>query len=155
MEYIDTRLMDICGQSVVNDAERRPSVREKMARFMMGRCGVDQLSRALTILSLVFFLLSFTGIAVFYWLAIVVLVIGYARIMSRNIPKRYQENMKYLQATEKLRTGYRRTKTRLSQRKVYRFYHCPSCRQTVRVPKGKGRIAITCPKCRTEFIKKS
>ncbi|MCD7981014.1 MAG: zinc-ribbon domain-containing protein [Clostridiales bacterium] len=39
------------------------------------------------------------------------------------------------------------------QRKIYKFYMCPHCSQKVRVPKGKGRIEITCPKCRTTFIK--
>ena len=46
-------------------------------------------------------------------------------------------------------------KARQEQKKIYRFYKCPQCRQRVRVPKGKGRICITCPKCRAEFIKKS
>ena len=46
-------------------------------------------------------------------------------------------------------------KKRWAQRSTYRFYKCPQCKQTVRVPKGRGKICITCPKCKTEFIKKS
>ncbi len=46
-------------------------------------------------------------------------------------------------------------KKRWAQRSTYRFFKCPQCKQTVRVPKGRGKICITCPKCKTEFIKKS
>lgn len=131
-------------------------MREKFARFMTGRYGVDQLSKTLLFVSLAALLISsFSGIQVLYWIAIVLLVICYIRIFSRNITKRYAENMKYLEMTGKVKSYFKGIKTRFQQRKIYRFYKCPQCKQNIRVPKGKGKICITCPKCRTEFIKKS
>ncbi|MCR4675383.1 MAG: hypothetical protein K5675_10245 [Lachnospiraceae bacterium] len=41
------------------------------------------------------------------------------------------------------------------QKKIYKFYTCSSCGQKVRVPKGKGKIEITCPKCKNTFIKRT
>ena len=65
------------------------------------------------------------------------------RTFSRNTYKRYQENRRYLRFMDQLRD------------KEHRYYTCPRCRQTVRVPKGKGKISITCPKCSERFIKKT
>jgi predicted RNA-binding Zn-ribbon protein involved in translation (DUF1610 family) len=41
------------------------------------------------------------------------------------------------------------------EKKRYKFFKCPACRQKIRVPKGKGRIEITCPRCGNRFIKKT
>jgi ribosomal protein L37AE/L43A len=65
------------------------------------------------------------------------------RMMSRNVYKRYQENRKFLQFFDRIKD------------RQHRYYDCPKCRQTVRVPRGKGKISITCPKCREKFIKKT
>ena len=65
------------------------------------------------------------------------------RTLSRNIYKRYQENRKYLLFLQKLKD------------REHRYFDCPKCRQQVRVPRGKGKISITCPKCREKFIKKT
>ena len=77
------------------------------------------------------------------------------RVFSRNISKRYAENQKYLAKTYKLRTYIQQQKNSLAQRKVYHIYKCPGCKQKIRIPKGKGKIEIRCPKCGTTFIKKS
>jgi ribosomal protein L37AE/L43A len=65
------------------------------------------------------------------------------RSFSRNVYKRYQENHRFLLFFD-----------RLKDRK-HKIFQCPRCRQMVRVPRGKGKIAITCPKCRERFIKKT
>ena len=75
------------------------------------------------------------------------------RIFSRNIQARYRENEKYLQIKGKATNFFAVKKSHFAQRKNYRFYRCPKCGQQVRVPKGKGHIRITCPKCRAEFDK--
>ena len=38
-------------------------------------------------------------------------------------------------------------------RRLYHYYRCPQCRQKLRVPRGRGRIQISCPRCGTQFIK--
>ncbi len=131
-------------------------MKEKFRRFMTGRYGVDQLSRLYLVLTLVLLVLSmFTGIQIFYLLAVVLLVYMYYRMFSRNISKMYAQNQKYLNFRYKMTVKWNNTKKHWAQRKEYHFYRCPKCHQKVRVPRGKGRICITCPKCREEFIKNS
>ncbi|MGN0342121.1 MAG: hypothetical protein ACI4DO_04935 [Roseburia sp.] len=131
-------------------------MREKLQRFMAGRYGVDQLNRLYIGLAFVLLILSmFTRWSPLYLLALVVLIYSYYRMFSRNTAKMYAQNQKFLNIRYKAVAKWNKTKNHIKQRKVYRFYRCPSCRQKVRVPKGKGKICITCPKCRQEFIKKS
>ena len=119
-----------------------------LQRFMMGRYGVDKLNSyilwagvAVCILSvffrnglldMIFFLLSY---GLMFWARF--------RCFSRNTYKRYQENRKFLQLLERIKD------------REHKYFDCPRCRQPVRVPRGKGKIAITCPKCKEKFIKKS
>lgn len=131
-------------------------MREKLQRFMAGRYGADELSRFCMILTMILLVVSlFTKWGILYWLGLALMIYSYFRIFSRNIPKRYAENQKYRNLRYRLVVKKDQMKKRWSQRKIYRFYKCPQCRQNVRVPRGRGKICITCPKCRTEFIKKS
>lgn len=82
-------------------------------------------------------------------------IYAYVRIFSRNISKRYDENQRYLAKTQKIRTWINKQKSLRQQRKIYHIYTCPGCKQKIRVPKGKGKIEIRCPKCGTTFVKKS
>jgi hypothetical protein len=135
-------------------------MRERFARFMQGRYGVDQFSNFLVVLALVLLILE-----MFYPVAsvrrclntigLLLLVYGYFRIFSKNHYKRYAENERYMKYHNKVRFFLARKKSHFEQRRTHRIYKCPSCRQSIRVPKGKGKIAITCPKCRTEFIRRS
>ena len=98
-------------------------MKEKFLRFMQGRYGVDQFSKALLIAGLVVVLLSsfFTGKGVgtlFYFLGWVLIIYCYFRVFSRNISKRYAENQKYLAKTYKFRTYIQQQKNSLAQRKV-------------------------------------
>jgi len=116
---------------------------DALRRFMYGRYGADQLGTALMVLGLV---LCFLGaflwdlLSVFAW---AVLIYYSFRVFSKNIPRRRQENAWFLRVTAPLRD------------RQHRYFRCPGCRQSVRVPRGKGRIAIKCPKCGTRFEKKS
>jgi hypothetical protein len=131
-------------------------MKQKMQQFMMGRYGADQLGRLLMGISILFLLVSlFTRLDIFCILALGLMAYEYYRMMSRKIEQRYAENQKYLNGRYRLAVKWNRRKERFRQRKDYHFYRCPSCKQKVRVPKGKGRICITCPKCKGEFIKKS
>ena len=117
-------------------------------RFMMGRYGSDKLNIAILVAGLVACLLS--SIIKFAPVTLALFVLSYVlmgwaifRTLSRNTYKRYQENRKYLLFLQKLKD------------KEHRYYDCPRCRQQVRVPRGKGKIAITCPKCKEKFIRKT
>jgi ribosomal protein L37AE/L43A len=124
--------------------------------FMNGRYGADQLSRFLLGAALVCLLANaFTRVRGLYLLALIVLGICYFRMFSKNYAKRSEENRKYLEMTSGVRTKLNRMKNRVLQSKDYHIYKCPTCGQKIRIPRGKGRIRITCPKCRCEFEKKS
>ena len=118
--------------------------------------GADELAKAQSIATLVLLFLSmFSRLGIFYWLAIALMIYSTWRMFSKNISARYAENQKYLNYRYQMAVKWDRFKKHLAQRKNYRFYKCPQCKQKVRVPKGRGKICITCPKCRTEFVKKS
>ena len=130
--------------------------RMKFMRFMQGRNGVDQLSQFLNVVVIILFIISiFTKSIILDWLPMVVLVYMYFRIFSKNIPKRSMENQRFCNFRYDLAIKKNKMKKEWEQRKIYRFFRCPMCKQRVRVPKGRGKICITCPKCRAEFIKKS
>lgn len=131
-------------------------MRERMQGFMAGRYGTDQLSKLILWISLACLAVSmFTRLNVFYILGLVLLIYTYYRMFSRNVAKRYAENQKYLNWRYGFAVRRNKRKVHWEQRKIYRFYKCPQCRQKVRVPKGKGKVAITCPKCWMEFVRKS
>ena len=119
-----------------------------LRRFMMGRYGNDKLNMVILgaglIASLISVFIHFMPVN----LALTALSYGLMawaifRMLSRNTYKRYQENRKYLSLVQRLKD------------REQRYFDCPKCRQQVRVPRGKGKIAITCPKCREKFIKKT
>ena len=117
-------------------------------RFMTGRYGTDKLNMTILGVGLGISLISMFIHFIPVNLALTVLSYGLMawaifRTLSRNTYKRYQENRKYLMFLQKLKD------------KDHRYFDCPRCRQQVRVPKGKGKIAISCPKCREKFIRKT
>ncbi len=131
-------------------------MREKLMRFMYGRYGFDSLGKCLLALGIVLAVLSnfphLHRLAILTW---VCLILIYYRMFSKNIYKRSAENQWYLAKTAKLRNWFFRQKQLMQQRKTHHIYRCPSCRQKIRVPRGKGRIEIRCPKCSATFIKNS
>ncbi len=131
-------------------------MREKVQKFMTGRYGFDELSKAYLGAAIALMVVSlFFRNRIFYLTAIVLLIYCYYRAFSRNIAKRQAEEQKYRNFRYRRAVKWNALKKRQEQKKIYRFYKCPQCRQKVRVPKGRGKICITCPKCQTEFIKKS
>lgn len=131
-------------------------MRQWFSNFMNGRYGADQLSRFMLGVCLVCMVLNiFTDVQGLYTVALVLLVLCYFRMFSRNYVKRSEENQKYLDLTWKIRARFDKTKRRIVQSKDFHIYKCPSCGQKIRIPRGKGKIRITCPKCRHEFEKKS
>ena len=134
-------------------------MRNWLQRVMAGRYGVDEYSRFLNVVALVSLVLSIlfnNGLSVFFWLlAIISLVWTYFRMFSRNTYKRRAENNAYLTIRYSMTRKLSGLKQRIQQKRYYRFYKCPKCGITTRVPKGKGKIRITCPKCGEIFQRKS
>ncbi len=122
--------------------------KQKLQHFMMGRYGVDKLNNWIlgcgAILCVVAMFIPVVPVKLLMTVVSYGLLIwSMVRTLSRNTYKRYQENRKFLLFLDKLKD------------RQHKHFTCPRCRQVVRVPKGKGKIAITCPKCREKFIKKT
>lgn len=134
-----------------------------LQRFMMGRYGADSLSTALLILSVI---LTFVGtvasLPVLVMLSYIPLGTTVLRMFSRNIERRRLENYQFSRlfapvssAFKKGIYGIQRGVYKIEDSKTHRIFKCPNCKAKLRLPRGKGKISITCPKCGTEFIKKT
>lgn len=122
--------------------------RNWLRHFMMGRYGTDKLNIAILVAGLIASVLSM--FVAFPLLDLILILVSYGlmgwalfRILSRNTYKRYRENRKYLMLVQRFKD------------REHRYFDCPRCRQQVRVPRGKGKISITCPKCKEKFIRKT
>lgn len=119
-----------------------------LRRFMAGRYGTDRLNIVILCAGLAASLLSVIiavqpANLIFWALSYGLMIWAICRSLSRNTYRRYQENRKFLQIYDRLKD------------REHRYYDCPKCRQTVRVPRGKGKISITCPRCHEKFVKKT
>ena len=126
----------------------RAKIRMWLQRFMAGRYGTDKLNMVILgaglVISLVNMFLPFRSLSLILTLiSYVFLGIAMFRCLSRNTYKRYRENRRYLLWLQRFKD------------KEHRYFDCPRCRQQVRVPKGKGKINISCPKCGNKFMKKT
>ena len=131
-------------------------MKEKFLRFMAGRYGADQFSRFLSFVALALIVLNlFFRSSVLWILGLAVLVLTYVRMFSKNYEKRRKENERYLQLKYKLTSGFRNWNDRRKQSRDYVFFRCPSCHAMLRVPRGKGKIRVTCRKCGNAFEKKT
>jgi len=131
-------------------------MREKFQQFMYGRYGTDGLNRTMLITALVLVLIhAFTGWSVIYYLTFLLLAYTLYRSFSRNTVKRSQEYAAYEKFVAGFKGVFTRSGNRAKQIKTHKFYKCPFCSQELRVPRGRGRISIKCPKCQNTFIKKT
>lgn len=123
---------------------------------MQGRYGADQLYRVMLIGGAVLVILSNFIFEVFFLLlGWILVVLAFVRAFSKDYSRRYAENQKFLELTGKIRKVFGKQRYVMEQRKDYHIYTCPQCRQKIRMPRGKGKVEISCPKCHTKFIKKS
>ena len=116
--------------------------------FMAGRYGTDRLNMVILCAGLFCSLLSVwihkVPLNLIFWaLSYGLMIWAIFRSLSRNTYRRYMENRRFFQLTEQIKD------------RDHRYYACPKCRQTVRVPRGKGKISITCPRCKERFVKKT
>lgn len=134
-------------------------MRQRLAQFMAGRNGNDQFNVFLLVLDIILVLIGTvvggTAGAVIYIAVLLLLIYIYFRMFSRNLYRRREENGKYIRLQYKVLAWFRVRKERWVQRKDYKFFTCPSCHTTLRVPRGHGKIKIVCRKCGNSFTGKS
>lgn len=119
-----------------------------LRRFAAGRYGTDQLGMVMLCVSLVLTLITTFIDSPIPWAVVIcisyaLMIVAILRILSRNTYKRYEENRRFLRLFDQFKD------------RDHRYFNCPRCRQRVRVPRGKGKISITCPKCKEKFVKKT
>ena len=140
------------------------NLREKFARFMYGRYGLDQMGRFMTNALMVMLVVSLVISMIFghsfisqflYYLSLILLIWSYFRMFSKNIYKRQMENAKFLELQKKYGGTLTKKWAHLKQRKTHVFFKCPSCKLKMRTPKGQGEKHVTCPKCGTQFTKRT
>ena len=121
-------------------------LRWKIQKFMQGRNGVDELNRILLYAVLVLYVLSIIlqSLVLDYLTFAGVLYLLY-RTLSRNLYVRREENRKFI-------TWLETTRIKMEQRKDYKIFKCKGCGRNIRVPRGKGKIEVTCPMCGKKTI---
>ncbi len=124
----------------------------RFTKWMQGRYGSDQLSLALLVLFLILTLITLPfPFFIVRLCPLIPLCLCYYRIFSKNKYKRQQELFKFIRFYTPVQKRINLFFKHFKQRKTHRFFKCPNCKQSLRVPKGKGKICITCPKCHTDF----
>jgi len=137
-------------------------MKERFEQFMLGRQGMDELSKAmfwsalgLFVLFLFFSTLKVTFLAsLFLWFSMFALMYSFGRAFSRNLGRREAENQAYLALRQKQKAECAARAERRSQSKEFVFFKCPSCKTMLRVPRGKGKIHINC-KCGYTLYRKT
>ena len=131
-------------------------MRDKIYRFMQGRYGTDDFYKFLFWVALIGIVINwFFKSQLLSFAVTLILVYAMYRVLSKNHSARYAENQRYLQVAAKIRYWFDQQKKLMEERKYHHIYTCPKCRQKIRIPKGKGKIMIRCPKCHHEFQKRS
>ncbi len=134
-------------------------MRERFYRFMQGRYGAngaDELYRFQLIAAVVLLVVNlFVKNNLLAILEYALLIWALFRLFSRNYQARYRENQKFLDMTSGIRYRFDQSRRLHEERKYHRIYKCPKCGQKIRIPKGKGRIMVRCPKCYCEFQRRS
>ena len=151
-EFLRTKHSAVCDSIMI---------RSFLRNLMVGRYGPDHLGVAMIFLSLIltmvhllvnFLINSFPVLLVISYL---VAGLAFYRILSKNISRRRSENDKFIRYWWPIMTKTKNFISKQKQRKTFKFFKCPSCRNNLRVPRGKGKIYVTCPKCGERFTKKT
>lgn len=136
--------------------------REDMKEVMSRRCGLDELNNFIMLIAFIYIVTAmFTQKRLFVLMGAVFVVLCYFRVFSKNLEKRRKENafyMNYMGGVVKLVKHWKlclKMKIKTIQDKEYAYFVCNTCGQIVRVPKGKNKVNIRCPKCNMTFIKRT
>ena len=130
-------------------------IRNALQRFMYGRYGNDQLNMVLVLLSLALYLVFVvTSWTFLYAVSFMLMAAALFRCLSRNYDRRRAENGKFLSLVQPV-TGWYRLRRTIRRDKDHCYFKCPNCGQQLRVPRGKGKITVTCRGCGASFQEKS
>ena len=136
----------------MRDYNQRPSFRERIARFMAGRYGIDKLYYFLLTVCLILIVINwFAKSWVIYLVETGLFIYTFYRVLSRNVYKRQQENEKFIKLSEKPKNFFNLQKCKMRDRKTHVYKKCPSCRNNLRLPKQKGNHTVVCPCCKNRF----
>ena len=128
---------------------------QKLRALLQDRYGLDQLGVALLLLGcLLTLILSLCGVRYYRLIGLLPMVLALLRVLSRSVEKRRAENDRFLRVWEPLKQKLS-VKAQRAQDKDHRYYACPTCKKTLRVPKNRGKIEITCPHCGRKFKKRT
>ena len=131
-------------------------MRNFLSRLMIGRYGPDQLSTALIVVSVIVSLvINIIGIPFGSIISYIFLILVIFRMFSRNITARRRENDRFLRYWAPLKAKVKKFFKKLRGMKTHKYFNCPGCKNTLRVPRGRGKLNITCPRCGERFVKKS
>lgn len=131
-------------------------IKDGFRRFMNGRHGADQLSLALLYAAIALDLIyAFTHVYLLSLIATVLVVWSVFRMLSRNGGKRYAENQRFLAFSGRMGTAFRQWRTRMGNRKEYKYFRCPQCHSLLRMKRGIGEKTVTCGNCKHQFRKKA
>ncbi len=122
----------------------------RLREIMAGRNGFDRLSITLIVLAFILYTLAFLSpvIAIF---ALAFAAYAIWRAFSKHVAKRREENYRFTRIYGDITDSFTQWKFHRQQKKQYRFIACPDCKSILRLPRGKGKISITCPKCGLKF----
>ena len=128
----------------------------RLQRFMYGRYGSDELNLWIMGTALLCLLLSGVRVLWFcYFIGAALLVWASFRSLSRNITKRRRERDAFARLIAKPKGFFKLQKNKFRDRKTHKYFHCAHCRAILRVPRGKGMIDVTCPRCHKVTVKKT
>ena len=131
---------------------RGPSWRERIARFMAGRYGIDRLYHFLIALCFILIVINlFARTFVISILEYALIIYATYRVLSKDIYKRQQENLAFMKFWNKPEAFFKLVKCKFRDRKTHVYKKCPSCKNNLRLPKKKGKHTVVCPCCQNRF----
>lgn len=127
-----------------------------LRKLMMGRYGSDQLSIVLIVFSFILsFIVQLINLPLLAPISYIPLGICLFRVLSKDIAKRRMENYKFSILISPIYKWLKKKQKRIKDSKTHRFFKCPNCKVNLRLPKGKGKITITCTKCNTKISRRT
>ncbi len=132
------------------------NLKDKFRRFMVGRYGMDELNRFLTIMTAVLIGANlFARSSILFWMELICVILVYGRMFSRNTGRRFQENQRFLRYEFYGKEYVRNLKFRWKEARRYKIFRCPGCGQRIRIPRGHGKVQIHCKSCGNDFLGRS